>query len=140
METGAIPRPLPQDRARFRTPLSVASSPSGGAQRDSILVVVGTLTMLANVTWPSLIYYEREHAWWMILVAVVVEFLILRRSLKTSPARGFGITAIINVFSAMVGSLITFPVGGLGRERPIPWIGLFWAFRVDGTFGLGTGV
>jgi hypothetical protein len=86
--------------------------------------------LIANVTWPSLIYYEREHAWWLIIAAIAVEFLILRRSLKTRPIRGFGIVVTINIFSAIVGALLTFS-SDFGRLPFVPWVGLYWTACVD---------
>ena len=86
--------------------------------------------MLANITWPSLVYYERERAWWLIIAAIVVEFLILRRSLRTKLIWAFGIVVAINIFSALVGSLLTFS-SEFGRVPLLPWVGLYWTLRVD---------
>jgi hypothetical protein len=95
--------------------------------------------MLANVTWPSLVLYEREHAWWIIIAVIAVEFWLLRRTLNTTPKRGFGIIVAINSFSALMGAIIKFPLGGdWGSAPPLVWIGLYWAFRVDGTFSVGS--
>ena len=58
--------------------------------------------MLANVTWPALVYYNRSHAWWVILLAIVLEFILLRKSLKATTFRAFGVVVVINVFTAVV--------------------------------------
>ncbi len=86
--------------------------------------------ILANITWPSLVYYQRERAWWLIIVVIIVEFLILRRSLKTRPVWAFGIVVAINIFSAIVGAMLTFS-SGFGRVPLLPWIGLNWTLYVD---------
>ena len=86
--------------------------------------------MLANITWPSLVYYQREHAWWLIIAAIIVEFLILRRSLKTRPVWAFGIVVTINMFSASVGALPIFS-SAFGRLPLLPWAGLYWTLHVD---------
>lgn len=91
----------------------------------------GSITVFANVTWPSLVYYERERAWWVIVAAIIVEFLILRRSLKTRFFWAFWVVVAINAFSALVGPFITFSSGGLGRLPLLPWIGLHWTLSVD---------
>ena len=86
--------------------------------------------ILANITWPSLVYYQRERAWWLIIVVIIVEFLILRRSLKTRSVWAFGIVVAINIFSAIVGAMLTFS-SGFGRVPLLPWIGLNWTLYVD---------
>lgn len=86
--------------------------------------------MLANITWPSLVYYERGHVWWLIVAAIIVEFLILRRSLKTRPFWAFGVVVVINIFSATIGALLTLP-SVFGRVPLLPWLGLYWTLYID---------
>lgn len=89
--------------------------------------------MFANVTWPSLLLYERERAWWIIIAVVAVEFVILFRTLGTTWGRALALVAAMNTFSALIGSIAM--VGGeLGPAPPLVWIGLYWALVFDGTF------
>ena len=100
--------------------------------------------MFANVTWPSLLYDNRAHAWWMIIICIAIEFLVLRRSLKTTPVRALGIIVAINVFSAIIGAIPfipwenDFPFDHAVRLAPLVWAGLSWASNVDQVLGLGT--
>ena len=100
--------------------------------------------MFANITWPSLYIYNREHVWWIILMAIIVEFAILRWSLKTNLLRALGITLAINLFSALIGMIPfmpwtgDFPYGHSKRLPPLIWVGLMWGVHVDGTFSAQT--
>ena len=100
--------------------------------------------MFANVTWPSLELFYRERAWWIIIASVLLEFLILSRSLKTTWRRALGVVLAINLFSALVGMIPCipwrgFPFGSHGRNLPpLIWAGIDWALRVDDTFSLGS--
>lgn len=82
--------------------------------------------MLANVTWPSLAFQHRSHAWWMILLAIAIELLIVRKSLKTGMLAALGIVVAMNTFSALISLIIT--IEGLPL---LPWLGWYWTIVVD---------
>jgi hypothetical protein len=91
-------------------------------------------SIFANVTWPALVFYQREHAFWIIPATIVIEFLILRRSLRHGWIRAFGITAGLNVFSAAAGAI----TGYLLPMPLLPYFGLYWEGRVSNALDLGT--
>jgi hypothetical protein len=99
--------------------------------------------MFANITWPSLVYYHREHAWWVIVTCIAIEFMLLRWSLKTTAVRAFGVVVAINLFSALMGTIpcvpweSDFPFEHPAWVPPLVWAGLSLACHVDPSLGLG---
>jgi hypothetical protein len=91
--------------------------------------------LLANITWPALMFYERGQAWWIIAVSIIVEWWIIRRALTTTAAKSLAVALAMNVFSAFLGWLtglfLESPWFPTGKMPLVPLSGLFWLTYVD---------
>ncbi len=103
---------------------------------------VDATRVFANIIWPALVQYQRERCWWVIGATVIIEWWILRRTLRISALGALAVTLAANVFSAIVGSLtggfLTDPIFGEYKPALLPLSGLYWEVYVNTPLAMGT--
>lgn len=108
----ALPRLCSVNAVQFKLALM---SNNHGAVRKIQHFLAGALLLfptaaLANFFWPPALYYYGVTVWWAVPAGLAAEYVILYPFLRLSPHRLLKVVILVNVASALVGFLVTWPM------------------------------
>jgi hypothetical protein len=99
--------------------------------------ICSSMTILADVVWPSLFLANRLMTWWIIGAGFLIEFFFVLWLTRAAPVRAGLMTVVMNVVSTAVG-VLGIPLSGLlweliatvtllplfnwGTFNPVTWI------------------
>ena len=97
-----------------------------------LIMFIYPISIYANVIWPSLYIAKSFRIWWIILVGLIIEFIIIRIFIKEHYLKTLLMVILMNTISTLIG-IFAIPVSGIIVEIiliPIDKVFSFGTFHI----------